>query len=399
MTILKRFFFIVILIICATILAAAGARIVRDISKENEDNSLDTNTDSLRLVTLVLRHGDRTPQDTYPNDPYINDSMEPYGWGQLTNKGRLNQYNQGIYLRERYGKFLKTKYSPDIFWLQSTAPDRAKMSALLEAAGLWKPDEKQTFKTGLPWQPVALHYQSDNDTLLLIWSSCPDYPRLHSIVANSKEIKDIESKNKNLFQDLTKYTGMKIANADDVFSLYGTLEAEENMGLKLPEWTNNYFPEKLIELSKLSLSLNVYNETMRQMKSGPLISKITRAMREKSQGKLMPNERKMFMYVGHDSTIVALLAGLNLWKKEIPGYSNMVMIELHEDKQEWNVQIFFKDSITKAPRPLTIPGCSQICPLDKFESLIKSMILTTSEWSELCQLKDPNWKPGKVPLP
>lgn len=64
-----------------------------------------------------------------------------------------------------------------------------------------------------------------------------------------------------------------------------------------------------------------------------------------------------------------------------------------------NFQVFFKDSITKAPRPLTIPGCSQICPLDKFESLIKSMILTTSEWSELCQLKDPNWKPGKVPLP
>lgn len=23
--------------------------------------------------------------DTYPNDPHINDTMEPYGWGQLTN--------------------------------------------------------------------------------------------------------------------------------------------------------------------------------------------------------------------------------------------------------------------------------------------------------------------------
>lgn len=33
----------------------------------------------------VMRHGDRAPQDTYPNDPYINNSMEPYGWGQLTN--------------------------------------------------------------------------------------------------------------------------------------------------------------------------------------------------------------------------------------------------------------------------------------------------------------------------
>lgn len=47
------------------------------------------NCNSMKYFNLtffqVLRHGDRTPQDTYPNDPYINDSMEPYGWGQLTN--------------------------------------------------------------------------------------------------------------------------------------------------------------------------------------------------------------------------------------------------------------------------------------------------------------------------
>lgn len=32
-----------------------------------------------------MRHGERAPVDTYPNDPYINSSMAPYGWGQLTN--------------------------------------------------------------------------------------------------------------------------------------------------------------------------------------------------------------------------------------------------------------------------------------------------------------------------
>jgi len=33
----------------------------------------------------VFRHGERTPADTYPLDPYINSSWEPFGWGQLTN--------------------------------------------------------------------------------------------------------------------------------------------------------------------------------------------------------------------------------------------------------------------------------------------------------------------------
>lgn len=50
-------------------------------------------------------------------------------------------------------------YNPDIFHLQSTAVDRTKMSAMLEAAALWKPNEEQSFKTDLPWQPVTLFYQ------------------------------------------------------------------------------------------------------------------------------------------------------------------------------------------------------------------------------------------------
>jgi hypothetical protein len=33
----------------------------------------------------VFRHGQRTPADTYPKDPYINYTFESVGWGQLTN--------------------------------------------------------------------------------------------------------------------------------------------------------------------------------------------------------------------------------------------------------------------------------------------------------------------------
>lgn len=32
-----------------------------------------------------MRHGERAPVDTYPKDPNINGTMEPNGWGQLTN--------------------------------------------------------------------------------------------------------------------------------------------------------------------------------------------------------------------------------------------------------------------------------------------------------------------------
>lgn len=47
------------------------------------------NVNSLMLIVYfllqVFRHGPRTPADTYPNDPYVNETFAPYGWGQITN--------------------------------------------------------------------------------------------------------------------------------------------------------------------------------------------------------------------------------------------------------------------------------------------------------------------------
>lgn len=62
-------------------------------------------------------------------------------------------------MRERYDNFLGSMYNPDIFYLQSSSVDRTKMSAMLEAAALWKPNEQQSFKPDLPWQPTVLFYQ------------------------------------------------------------------------------------------------------------------------------------------------------------------------------------------------------------------------------------------------
>ncbi|XP_058800488.1 prostatic acid phosphatase-like [Phymastichus coffea] len=360
----------------------------------------ETVRDTLRQVNLVIRHGHRSPQSTYENDPYKNDAMEPFGWGQLTSEGRRSQYNQGIFLRKRYGHFLGTKYSPEIFWLQSTAVDRAKMSALLEAAALWKPDNDQTIVDGLAWQPTSLNYQtSDKDTLLLIWETCPEYARMREAVLKSPEIKQINKVNEDLYQVLEVHTGENMTNPDDVFDIFATLEAESSMNYTLPDWTQMYYPDKMRSLSSLSLQINVYNESLLKMKSAPLVSKVVSNMLQKSEGILVPSQRKMFMYVGHDSTVVNILEGMHVWDLQIPAYSTMVMIELHEDEGQYFVQLYLRNLTQYDPYPLTIPGCNFACPLDQFRSLLSPMIITEDEWNEECVLKDPKYMPGSVPLP
>lgn len=354
--------------------------------------------DTLQLVTVVMRHGERAPQDTYPNDPYINDPMAPYGWGQLTNEGRRSQYNQGLYLRERYNKFLGPTYTPDIFYLQSTAVDRTKMSGMLEAAALWKPSEEQAFKPDLPWQPVTLFYQPRaEDTLMLVWDTCPKYAKLRHSIVELPEVQKIQEDNNELYEELTNLTGMLISTPDDVGSLYGTLTAEDHMNLTLPEWTKDYYPDKLIPLTLYELQLNVYNDLLRKLKGGPFLKKIVNDMLMKKEGTLEPQKRKMYMYIGHDSTIVTLLDAMHIWNNQMPHYNIMIMIELHKSPEsDWNVQLFLRNTTAHEPYPLTIPGCATACPLEEMVQLLKPMI--PDNWEEECKV-DGDYTPPPAPAP
>lgn len=110
------------------------------------------------------------------------------------------------------------------------------------------------------------------------------------------------------------------------------------MGLVLPEWTKDYYPDKLIPLTLFELQLNTYNDEFRRLKGGPMLKKIINEMLARKKGIQQPKKRKMFMYIGHDSTIVTLLDTMRIWFNQMPYYNIMTMIELHEDEGKWNVQ-------------------------------------------------------------
>lgn len=111
------------------------------------------------------------------------------------------------------------------------------------------------------------------------------------------------------------------------------------MNLTLPAWTLEYYPDKLLPLSVYSLQMNTHDDELRKLKGGPLLKKIIDEMIAKKDGTLEPAKRKMFMYVGHDSTIVAMLDVMHIWNEQMPDYNIMAMIELHEGSQGWNVQV------------------------------------------------------------
>ncbi|KAG5322139.1 ACPH1 phosphatase, partial [Acromyrmex heyeri] len=270
------------------------------------------------------------------------------------------------------------------------------MSGELESAALWKPSKKQMFKSDLPWQPVTLFYQErQDDTLMLIWNMCPRYTQLRSSANDLQEVRKLHEDSKQLFAELSNFTGMPITTVDDVSSLYATLSAEEHMNLTLPEWIKNYYPDKLISFTLFELQLNTYRDDFRRLKGGPMLKKFTNDMLAKRRGTLQPKERKMFMYIGHDSTIVTLLDTMHIWHNQMPYYNIMTMIELHEDEGEWNIQIFLRNTTAHDPYPMKIPGCDIICPLDKFMEIMKPVI--PDNWEEECKVNNNYTTPSPPP--
>ncbi|KAF7995811.1 hypothetical protein HCN44_006918 [Aphidius gifuensis] len=337
-----------------------------------------------------MRHGERAPVDTYPKDPNINGTMEPNGWGQLTNKGKENISKQGANLRQRYNKFLGDTYSPDVYWLQTSSADRTKMTGSTLSSTLWPPSDKQRFNWQLNWQPVVSNYWTrQNDNLLIIWNACPKLTQERMKLETSDDLKIKNEENKKLYSELTKLTGKNISSPADVGDVYGTLKSEDAMGIELPEWTKNYYPDKLTGLSADSLEMNVGNDILKRLAGGPFIKKAVVKMQAKASGNLKPEKRKMFAYIAHDSTIVNVLVAMGVWDGQVPDFSAMIIIELHEVNGNWNVQVFERKSVDKPIKSLIIPGCERECPLNKFAELMKPVM--PDNYSAECKVSDPHY--------
>ncbi|XP_074039574.1 prostatic acid phosphatase isoform X2 [Leptinotarsa decemlineata] len=343
---------------------------------------------TLEMVHVVMRHGTRTPASTYPNDPYINETFYPIGWGQITNEGKLHLFNVGKFLRERYGSFLGTHYSPDEYYTQSTGVDRTKVSMQMVNAGLWPPVGEQKWGP-LDWQPIPVSSEPlDQDSLLLVRRPCPQYHIEKERVMNSPEVKSMMAEYEDLFRELTEITGQKVEDFDGVQDIYSTLMAEEAFNLTLPDWTKNYYPKKMFTPTVKSFILNVYTDKMNRLKGGVLLKKLLEDWTSKSEGSIKQKTKKAFLYGGHDSTVVNILRALKVWDDQFPGYAITVLFELYKDRatNTYGVEIYLRNSTVVPPFKLTIPGCESFCPLTKLKELTTDVIPV--DWDEECKTDD-----------
>ncbi|KYN43496.1 Venom acid phosphatase Acph-1 [Trachymyrmex septentrionalis] len=354
----------------------------------------------LKLVNVVFRHGDRTPDNSgremFPNDPYVNDSFYPIGLGQLTTEGKKHEYRLGKFLRSRYNGFLDSLYVPKLVVARSSDFERTKMSLQLVLASLFPPTNVQRWNRFLNWQPIPTSFIPRIDDNIILSDECPQFLKEYNRILNSPEGQAKIDQFKDMMDDLTKLTGKNIQTLEDLYFLYHTFVAESSLGLPLPEWAYDYFPYgPLFDGTVAEYDITNFTPLIRRLYAGPMIRVMTDSMIAAQNPNAAP-KTKIYLYSGHETNIASMLHAFGVYKPHVPEYSSAVILELQQIQQEYYVKLVYYRGIPPTIDDLTIPGCDTLCPFDKYLDLIDDLIPSDEEM--ICDKRQaPNYTGTEYP--
>ena len=97
------------------------------------------------------------------------------------------------------------------------------------------------------------------------------YKEAYKRAAESSAVKQELKTLGGFMKNLTKWTGKKINNAQDIFLIYTTLETEDFMNLTLPSWTRGIYPDgDLSKGSVFQLNIMSYNDEIKKLNGGKI---------------------------------------------------------------------------------------------------------------------------------
>ncbi|XP_060117665.1 lysosomal acid phosphatase [Heteronotia binoei] len=343
---------------------------------------------NLRFVTLLYRHGDRSPVKAYPQDPY-QESAWPQGFGQLSQEGMRQHWDLGQALRRRYDGFLNASYNRQEIFIRSTDFDRTLMSAEANLAGLYPPEGQQVFNPNVSWQPIPVHTVPGSVERLLKFplTPCPRYEQLQNETRHTAEYMNKTVQNMEFLKMVAQKTGIQDISLESVWSIYDTLFCEKTHQLPLPSWITPNVMTRLQQLKDFSFQFlfGIYRRMEKaRLQGGVLLSQIRKNL-TLAANTSAHQYLKMLVYSCHDTTLGALQMALDVYNGRQAPYASCHMFELYqEDDGTFTVEMYFRNESGHQPYPLQLPNCEQRCPLLKFLQLTDPVI--AQDWEQECQI-------------
>ncbi|XP_037912180.1 lysosomal acid phosphatase-like [Hermetia illucens] len=343
---------------------------------------------ALKAVSMLTRHGDRSPLMTYPLDPYLNYSW-PGGQGSLSPIGAQQLYHSGVIKSLRYSSLLNRSChnkscsidTNNILVLSSSAR-RCISSAthFLDAflKGTWSPDL------------IRIILQDEDEIIRPPGKPCSDYEYLYirGPEWNTPEvihIIDRQSPNGRKFLNiLEENTGLTIKNTYDILALEDILLIQLDHGLELPAWVKSIYDKHLNPMALALFDLWSSSDYMK-IRGGRLLNDIIERLQSYTEGS---SNQNILLYSGHDTTIASLIHTLGVRKQTDirPNYGAMLSLELYENievKNDLEIKIvYYQKHSDNDPIIIEIPHCKVPCPFKKFSMNMQTKLI--KNYKESC---------------
>uniref|UniRef100_T1JEQ9 acid phosphatase n=1 Tax=Strigamia maritima TaxID=126957 RepID=T1JEQ9_STRMM len=341
----------------------------------------------LKLVQLVIRHGDRSPIQTYSTDPWSH--AWPDGLGQLTPLGMRQQYDTGQYLRNRYEELINDTYNYNVMYVRSTNFHRNLNSASANLAGFFPPEGAEMWEKRVCWEPVPIHtVPLQTDHMLSFFSECPAFEKLYQRLLNSSDAIKIGRKYRDLFKFIAVKTRQPNMNLRQVFDIADATFVQKTHNLTVPDWVNETIATDLENIVVSFFTLLLNSREMCRLRGGPLLGELINTMQKVVDNR--SDQHKLYMFLSHDITIVSIFSALNIFEPHTPPYCSTVMIELLEGSGDYFVKIMYRNDTTRDPYELSLKDCPSPCPFDTFKTLIAPMV--PADVQSECGMRDKSIK-------
>lgn len=348
--------------------------------------------DALKLVILIHRHGDRSPIQSYPRDPYRNASYWPDGWGELTIKGKNRMYKLGKYLARRYTGFLGQSGPNSEVYIRSSGSDRCLQSVALIMAGLYPPQARWKWDEdlGSRWQPFPIQtVPHDYDGMLNPDSYCKrgkeEIEKVYSSPLVKQYVKTIQP-TLDYVKDNTGLPEVDIIKAEQVFD---SLLIEKEYNLKLPSWVDRHVYTQLQEISDKSFVFSAMNREVQRLRTGLLLKEIIENFAKPDFG-----GKRLYVYSTHDTQLSVFLSALDVYNGLAPPFGSAVMLEIYQNQTDepYLRTFYLNDTASERPIELELKSCPQtwtngakkaVCTLTSFQQTVGDLI--PGDWEEECR--------------
>ena len=365
---------------------------------------------TLRASVLLFRHSVVSPKYTLPKV----ETEWPMGYRQLTAVGMADMYAKGQALRRKYvdelGLIGEAFHASEVY-VRASNTDRSLQTAQMLMLGLYPPGTGPDPKLydpkleaapapGLAFTPVPIHAVAlENDAVLRPWTKqagCQRYRKFIKALPKTKLYNAQAESFEDFLTRVTKITGYaegeKAAKVlYEVNQIYEPLSANVQHNLPLPEGIGMEEMKQLRDLADWNYHHQFLGKKVGRLVGGPFVKEVIARFTNvvKSEGKA----HKLYIYSGHQRTILGLEAALGietarvegpLFAGRVPPLASHYTFELHETAPgEHAIRLLFvSDKLEE--RVVQIPGCdSEMCRMKQFIDVVAEVI--PQNWRKECQ--------------